>query len=97
MVQTPGRDENEPDTDTFPCFYSYDRTRTPAFPFHEVCYKLLCRNIFGHEDISEIDRDIMYGAMRSLAEGEWLSSLDICYGDISGCEQWWDSVSGEEV
>lgn len=78
-------------------FFSYDKANMPAFPFHETCYKILCRTILGHENIKELDKDILYGAMRSLAEGEWLSCLDICYGDISGNEQYWECVSGEEV
>jgi hypothetical protein len=80
---------------------SYDLEEdTIVFPFHETCSKVLCRSLFGHENVTEIDKDILYSVLSQL-NGEGYSrlmrKLNVDYGGIEGMEQVWDCISGEEV
>ncbi|KAH7110305.1 hypothetical protein B0J11DRAFT_573468 [Dendryphion nanum] len=95
-VRSRGADPNDPEIDDLPCFYSYDKNSTAVFPFHEVCYKLLCRAIFGHENIKKINKDIMYSTMQSLSLENFPKALDVYYGEITGQDQFWECMSGEE-
>lgn len=66
----------------------------PVFPVHGECIKLLNRAMFGIIDIDRIHKNILYEVM--------LDSTDFCrlnlgYGDITGPDQDWQCVPGEEV
>ena len=66
----------------------------PVFPVHAECIKLLSRAMFDIIDIGRIHKNILYEVM--------LDSTDFCclnldYGDITGPDQDWQSVPGEEV
>jgi hypothetical protein len=78
--------------------FSYDSTQSPVFPFHDSCLIVLCRALFGHEDVSELDKDILYAALWQLnGENDWRGSLKVDYGGIMGMEQTWECIPGEEV
>ncbi|KFY05283.1 hypothetical protein O988_00122 [Pseudogymnoascus sp. VKM F-3808] len=53
----------------------------PAFPFHPPCYWILQRRLSNYfSDVTTIDKDVLYGVMRSLTAT--VSYLDINYGDL---------------
>jgi hypothetical protein len=68
-----------------------------VFPLHESCFAVLCRSLVGHEDITELDKDILYSVFSQLNKGGYSRHLDVDYGGIQGMEQTWDCISGEEV
>jgi hypothetical protein len=67
-----------------------------VFPFHESCLVVLCRVLSGHDDVTEIDKDILYAALWQLTKGV-SRSLCVDYGGIQGMDQTWESIPGEEV
>jgi hypothetical protein len=68
-----------------------------AFPFHETCLKVLCRSLFGHENVMMIDKDILHSVFSQLKGEMYPCQLLVDYGGIEGMEQIWDCISGEEV
>ncbi|ORY11166.1 hypothetical protein BCR34DRAFT_333826 [Clohesyomyces aquaticus] len=91
-----GSDPNDDGTNPLPCFVSYDEDVPPAYPFHEACYRLFCHALFGHEDMNQIDKDVMYSTMRSLSGDRDTSCLSLDYGGMEGPEHTWYCISGEE-
>jgi hypothetical protein len=76
---------------------SYYRREAPGllvFPFHYCCLGILAQVLTGVDDTSRIGKDALFDAMAGLIGRD---SLDIDYGPISGQEQRWESVPGEEV
>lgn len=65
-----------------------------VFPFHWSCFRLLCRVILGHFNYDVLDKNALYDAM---SQGKKYDSLDLPYGDITGNDQDWQSIPGEEV
>lgn len=47
------------------------------------------------DDVSGIDKNVLYKVMTDLALGG--RALDLNYGDINGPDQDWMSIPGEEV
>lgn len=67
-----------------------------VFPFHENCLNLLAGCFTGVQDTSRLDKDALYDAMCRMAE-RYTNRLALDYGDISGQDQCWNSIAGEEV
>ncbi|KAF1958078.1 hypothetical protein CC80DRAFT_592526 [Byssothecium circinans] len=87
----PNADE---DAEEWPCYNSYDADKQISFPFHETCYKIFARNLFGEPDFRRIDKDALYSAMEQAIGRP--RSLDLYYGDFDGPEQFWECYQGEE-
>ncbi|KAF2119207.1 hypothetical protein BDV96DRAFT_567199 [Lophiotrema nucula] len=96
-VRESSDDPNAPDEeDGLPCFSSYDENALPAFPFHETCYELLARALFGEPDTTRIDKDVLYSIFTPLCD-DYARSLDqVDYGGIEGIDQTWECIQGEE-
>jgi hypothetical protein len=75
-------------------YYSYGTDDPKVFPFHDSCLEVFCRTLFGHEDVRQIDNDILFSAMSQL---DGWRALEVDYGGILGKEQFWDCLPGEEV
>ncbi|KAH7123327.1 hypothetical protein B0J13DRAFT_566420 [Dactylonectria estremocensis] len=52
----------------------------PVFPFHWECYKLLAQALTGSSNTGGIDKDVLYGVMRSKT-GRSDNMLGICYDE----------------
>lgn len=91
-VMKPGRDPNDNGEQNLTCFHAYNPDETPTYPFHEECYKILSR-VLGYEKYQAIDKDVLYGVMTAHAD---VRNLDLPFGDISGQEQFWECIPGEE-
>jgi hypothetical protein len=61
---------------------------------HAECLDILSRAIFGVVDVSRIQKGILYDVMHHLSD---FCRLDLEYGDITGADQDWQCVPGEEV
>lgn len=51
-------------------------------------------------NIPKLELDVLYKTASKLTASEryqFTEKLNICYGDISGPEQYWESIPGEEV
>jgi hypothetical protein len=68
----------------------------PVFPFHWCCLEILARVLTGSPDVRRIDKDALYSVMSELV-GWNKNRLDLDYGSISGCQEEWVCVPGEEV
>lgn len=67
-----------------------------VFPLHDCCLELLTECLTGAKDVSGLDKDVLYEAMFRLSGG-YATSLSLDYGAISGQDQCWESIAGEEV
>ncbi|KAL3459981.1 hypothetical protein BJX64DRAFT_263745 [Aspergillus heterothallicus] len=65
----------------------------PVFPMHKACLDLLSRALFGVVNVDRIQKDILYDVMHDLTD---FCKLDLNYGDITGADQDWQCVPGEE-
>lgn len=65
----------------------------PVFPVHWECIVLLSRAI-GISSVASIQKNILYDVMLDLAD---FSCLNLSYGDITGPDQDWQCIPGEEV
>lgn len=77
-------------------FFSYgvsDLPDPPVFPVHWECIVLLSRAI-GISSVASIQKNVLYGVMTDLAD---FSCLKLSYGDITGPDQDWQCIPGEEV
>lgn len=72
----------------------FDLPDPPVFPVHFECIKLLSRAIIGTADVDSIQKDILYDVMLDLTD---FSCLNLSYGDITGPDQDWQCIPGEEV
>jgi hypothetical protein len=82
---------------TYRIYYSYgvsDLPDPPVFPMHAGCVDILSRAILGVVDVARIRKEVLYDVMHELAD---FCRLDLKYGDITGADQDWQCVSGEEV
>lgn len=70
-------------------------TDTCVFPFHESCFEILLRVLTGSDDASRIEKDSLWNTFTIMALDSYLDMVD--YGDISGNDQVWESIAGEEV
>ncbi|KAG5293887.1 F-box domain-containing protein [Histoplasma capsulatum G186AR] len=66
-----------------------------AFPFHWCCFEILIRVLTGSTEIGQIDKDLLYHVMLGLSP-QYSRYLEIDYGNLTGVEQFWDCVPGEE-
>jgi len=83
---------------TRPSFYVFEPSGVATFPFHDCCLEILTKVITGLVDAGNIDKDVLYNAMASLAlSGGSATYLVLDYGDVLGRDQSWQSISGEEV
>lgn len=74
--------------------FSYADGEWPAvFPFHPECFDILTSVITGSTNTDLLDKDILYRVMADISSR---TRLDLDYGAISGNEQFWDSIPGEE-
>jgi hypothetical protein len=87
-----GRDPNDNGEEYLTCFCTYNPDETPSYPIHEECYRILAR-VFGHGKYQDIDKDVLYGVMTAHADDRM---LELPYGTVSGQEQFWECVPGEE-
>ncbi|KAL2864696.1 uncharacterized protein BJX67DRAFT_360590 [Aspergillus lucknowensis] len=65
----------------------------PIFPMHQACLEVLSRAIFGRVDVDRVQKNILYEVMHELSD---FCRLDLDYGDITGADQDWQCVPGEE-
>ncbi|KAL2785844.1 hypothetical protein BJX66DRAFT_328995 [Aspergillus keveii] len=65
----------------------------PVFPMHAGCVDILSRAILGVVDVAGIRKEVLYDVMHELAD---FCRLDLKYGDITGADQDWQCVPGEE-
>ncbi|PGH27250.1 hypothetical protein AJ80_00960 [Polytolypa hystricis UAMH7299] len=81
---------------SYPC---YDDEESTVFPFHRCCYIILGKAITGRLENSlkkvTLNQDVLYSVMANRTP-EYGRRLALDYGDISGCDQYWDSIAGEE-
>lgn len=75
---------------------SYGFSDLSAFPFHWCCFEILIRVLTGSTEIGQIDKDLLYHVMLGLSP-QYSRYLEIDYGNLTGVEQFWDCVPGEEV
>jgi hypothetical protein len=61
---------------------------------HQACLDILSRAIFGVVDVARIQKNILYDVMHELTD---FCRLHLEYGDITGADQDWQCVPGEEV
>ncbi|KAM5386963.1 hypothetical protein ACJZ2D_000256 [Fusarium nematophilum] len=87
----PGDDPNQPEETEVVC---YD-DRSAVFPFHRVCHRMLEKAFISTKTALTIDRDVLFEVMARLSE-QYSTCLDINYGDISGRDQFWEPIPGEE-
>ncbi|KAH6617563.1 hypothetical protein F5144DRAFT_499211 [Chaetomium tenue] len=66
-----------------------------AFPFHPCCFSILTDVLTGSTDVAKVDKDALYGAMSERVI-HYRSFLELDYGEISGIDQTWESIAGEE-
>ncbi|VUC32685.1 unnamed protein product [Clonostachys rosea] len=81
------------------CYIDYNSNGDSVFPFHMDCFKLLCRYLAGSDDIGLIDKDVMYGVVRSLA-GSACLNLDYALPGTNvepSQDQFWDCIPGEDL
>ncbi|QSS54016.1 F-box domain-containing protein [Histoplasma capsulatum var. duboisii H88] len=83
---------NSLDTNWVSCYGFSDRS---AFPFHWCCFEILVRVLTGSTEIGQIDKDLLYHVMLGLSP-QYSRYLEIDYGNLTGVEQFWDCVPGEE-
>ena len=93
-VRRPGSDPNDDHDRTHTCFFAFSPDESSSFPFHEECYRILAKAL-EHKRYQDIDKDVLYGVMAAHTP-EYGRALDISYGGISGGEQFWMCISGEE-
>ncbi|KAK2766097.1 hypothetical protein FQN54_007612 [Arachnomyces sp. PD_36] len=72
---------------------AYHNFHDGSFPIHWSCFDILTRALIGDANDSDLDKEALYDAMFKLS-GDKRLCLD--YGTISGPEQFWESVPGEE-
>ncbi|CAH0046586.1 unnamed protein product [Clonostachys solani] len=87
------------DVEAMPCYFDYNNSEDPVFPFHMDCFKLLCRYLTGSDDTDLIDKDLMYGVVRSLAGSACLNLNYALPGTDAepSPEQFWDCIPREEL
>ncbi|KAH6983919.1 hypothetical protein EDB80DRAFT_783222 [Ilyonectria destructans] len=91
-----GDDPNQPQSPTmFNCYEAIEQGIEAVFPLHDCCLELLTECLTGAKDVSGLDKDVLYEAMFRLSGG-YATSLSLDYGAISGQDQCWESISGEE-
>ncbi|KAL2802684.1 hypothetical protein BJX63DRAFT_437646 [Aspergillus granulosus] len=89
----------------FDCYTIFNDNET-GFPFHDHCMAILEKALqwyYGYTQATEkrqstapkLDLDALYEAASRLT-GWSRAKLDLNYGHISGAEECWDSISGEE-
>ncbi|KAF3047594.1 hypothetical protein E8E12_010671 [Didymella heteroderae] len=91
-VRKPGQDRNDNHEDDLTCFHAYNPDQIPCYPFHEECYKILSK-VLGYDRYQAVDKDVLYGVMTAHADDR---GLRLPYGNISGPEQFWECIPGEE-
>ncbi|KAF4443728.1 hypothetical protein F53441_11370 [Fusarium austroafricanum] len=91
----PGDDPNEPEVTEVGCYNPSDIGQDAVFPFHKVCYIIFSEVITSKGKLKCVDKDLLYDVMCRLA-GSYATSLDINYGPISGQDQKWEAIPGEE-
>ncbi|KAI5456914.1 hypothetical protein BGZ63DRAFT_428354 [Mariannaea sp. PMI_226] len=95
IAVSPGTDPAQPSELEYDCYETYDESQLVVFPFHPPCYEILSRTISSLSGVSKIDKNILYDAMSRLSK-EPKRHLDINYGNLSGNEQFWAAIPGEE-
>ncbi|KAL2811573.1 hypothetical protein BJX63DRAFT_398799 [Aspergillus granulosus] len=89
-------DYSPDDSDEESRYFAYgvsDLPDPPIFPMHQACLEVLSRAIFGRVDVDRIQKSILYDVMHELSD---FCRLDLDYGDITGADQDWQCVPGEE-
>lgn len=78
--------------------YMYEQrgTAVRGFPCHGLCLQILAKAVVGKPDSRLLNPEILYEIMCDARKGG-TSMLGIDYGDISGHDQWWNCMPGEEV
>ncbi|KAL2833527.1 hypothetical protein BJY01DRAFT_225156 [Aspergillus pseudoustus] len=89
-------DDDTDEDDADDRYFAYgvsDLPDPPVYPMHRACLDLLSRAIFGVVDVERIEKNVLYDVLHELSDFRYLS-LD--YGDITGPDQDWICVPGEE-
>jgi hypothetical protein len=99
----PSSDPNANNDDNWLCYTNFGLHVGICFPFHEECYEIFARCLFGTPDIRRIDKDALYTAMERALETHDRCfnvprgcALDLYYGDIEGPDSYWKCIGGEE-
>lgn len=66
-----------------------------VFPFHETCFEILAKAITAFPRSESLDKDVLYDTMCD-SDGN-CSILGLDYGAVSGADQDWQCVPGEEA
>ncbi|PHH84129.1 hypothetical protein CDD83_2435 [Cordyceps sp. RAO-2017] len=93
-----GTDRNQPKAKTM-CCYGEDpyQESEMAFPFHEACFEVLARLLTGTPDAKSVDKDVLFEAMENFVDSDREGvSMELDYGAITGSQQYWQSIQGEE-
>ncbi|KAK3303774.1 uncharacterized protein B0T15DRAFT_541215 [Chaetomium strumarium] len=91
-----GDDPNQPPTGTsLFCYSKQDQSGLLVFPFHYCCFNILAQVLTADDDTTKIDKDALFDTMAGLVKTHSVC-LDIDYGSISGQDQRWESIPGEE-
>ncbi|KAK4236390.1 hypothetical protein C8A03DRAFT_16969 [Achaetomium macrosporum] len=78
-----------------PSYSKQDHSGLLVFPFHYCCFNILTQVLTGGNDTTKIDEDALFDTMARLVQTHSVC-LDIDYGSISGQDQRWESIPGEE-
>ncbi|KAH6876565.1 hypothetical protein B0T10DRAFT_585247 [Thelonectria olida] len=94
----PGVDPAQPGHENYSCYHRGDwlnrePCQIPVFPFHPPCLETFARTISPSGGIANVDKDILFDAMSQLTSYD---SLDVDYGNISGKQEIWEKIIGEE-
>jgi hypothetical protein len=73
-----------------------DHSGILVFPFHHCCFSILTQVLTDSDNTSDIDKEALFDTMAGLLKKQY-TCLDVDYGAISGQDQRWESIPGEEV
>jgi hypothetical protein len=68
-----------------------------VFPFHDCCLDILTEVLTSSKDVTEIDKDVLCDVMFELTTAPYATYLELDCGSVTGRDQRWESVPGEEV
>lgn len=85
---------SRPDPIEVDMYLAYGTMR--GFPCHGLCLQILAKAVLGKPDSRLLNPEILYEIMSDERTCD-SKSLKIDYGDISGQDQWWECMPGEEV
>lgn len=95
LILLPGDYPNRPEQREVDCYHASEPNRSAVFPFHNDCYLMLKRVQVSTKGPPPVDGDLLYKVMAGLS-GQYSTYLEINYGPVSGRDQFWEPIPGEE-